>query len=387
MIERSIKQIVREYQEAFPVLAFTGARQTGKTTLIRELFPDYTYLNLEDISTYAKVKDDMASYINAGAPHVIIDEVQRIPELLSQIQATVDEQKVAGSYIVSGSQNLLLSEQISQSLTGRAAYIELPGLTLAELSDFSGAEDLYERILNGFYPAVYDRKIRPSVYYGQYMSTYVERDVRMIKNITNLDAFRGFVGLLAGSIGRPFNASAMAGNLGVSPNTVGDWLSVLEATYIIFKLKPYYKNIGKQITKTPKIYFYDTGLLSFLLGITSPADLKNHYMIGSIFENLVIADIKKTIMNRRGIEKLFFYRDKKFEVDLIIGKGAELRPVEIKWSMTYSSHFTEGLRYWSNLFDKGSERVIVPHIVYAGPTQAAGTAFGLTNWRDAATLL
>ncbi|MDR2610871.1 MAG: ATP-binding protein [Clostridiales Family XIII bacterium] len=387
MIERSIRKIVAEYQRSFPVLAFTGARQTGKTTLIKELFPDYTYLNLEDLSTYARVKDDIASYINIDTPHVIIDEVQRVPELLSQIQAVSDEQKIAGSYIISGSQNLLLSEHISQSLTGRAAYIELPGLTLAELRGVPGEGDLYERIISGFYPAVYDRQINPTLYYDQYMSTYVERDVRLIKSITNLDAFRGFVGLLAGSVGRPFNASSMAGNLGVSPNTVKDWLSVLEATYIVFKLKPYYKNIGKQITKTPKIYFYDTGLLSFLLGVTAPDDLKNHYMIGSIFENLVIADIKKTIMNKRGIEKLFFYRDKRYEVDLIINKGTGLRPVEIKRAMTYSSHFTEGLRYWTDLFADDTTKILPPHIVYTGPTQTPGKVFGLTNWQDAAALL
>jgi predicted AAA+ superfamily ATPase len=329
----------------------------------------------------------MASYINADTPYVIIDEVQRIPAVLSQIQAASDEQKIAGSYIVSGSQNLLLSEQISQSLTGRAAYIELPGLTLAELRGVADLEDVYERIICGFYPAIYDKEIRPTLYYNQYVSTYVERDVRLIKNITNLDAFRSFIGLLAGGIGRPFNASAIAGNLGISPNTIKDWLSVLEATYIIFKLKPYYKNIGKQITKTPKIYFYDTGLLCFLLGVTSPTDLKNHYLIGSIFENLVVADIKKTIMNERGIEKLFFYRDKKFEVDLIIGRGSAFRPIEIKKSMTYSSHFTDGLRYWSNLFGGGNTKILLPHIIYSGPTEKPGKAFGLTNWKDAAGLL
>jgi predicted AAA+ superfamily ATPase len=215
----------------------------------------------------------------------------------------------------------------------------------------------------------------------------VERDVRLIKNITDLDAFRSFVGLLAGGVGRPFNASAIAGNLGISPNTAKDWLSVLEATYIVFKLKPYYRNVGKQITKTPKIYFYDTGLLSFLLGVTSPTELKTHYMIGSIFENLVIADIKKTIMNRRGIEKLFFYRDKKHEVDLIINKGTEYRPVEIKKSMTYSSHFTDGLRYWTDLFGGADMKILLPHIIYSGTTNAPGKAFGLTNWRDAAELI
>jgi len=383
MITREIADIIPEYRKAFPVLAFTGARQTGKTTLLQGLFPDYQYINLEEISMYNRVKEDPAAFVNPSAVNVIIDEVQRIPELLSQIQATVDQQKKMGSYILSGSQNLLLSEKISQSLAGRAAYVELPGLTLSELASWGSEADFFERIFHGFYPAVYDRDIRPTVYYDQYISTFVERDVRLIKNISNLDAFRDFLRLLAGTVGRPFNASAISGNLGVSPNTVRDWLSILEATYIIFRLRPYCRNIGKQIAKSPKIYFYDTGLLCFLLGITSRGELETHYLIGSLFENLIIADIKKSIMNRKGSEKMFFYRDKQAEVDLILNKGAAFRPVEIKKAKTYTAAFTKGLKYWTNNIVDETMQVKLPHIVYTGDTADAGSMFRLLNWKDA----
>ncbi|MDR1495344.1 MAG: ATP-binding protein [Clostridiales Family XIII bacterium] len=383
MIKREIENIIAEYTRTFPVVAFTGARQTGKTTLIKHLFPNYRYFNLEELSTYRRVRDDVASFVNPGVSKVIIDEIQRMPELLSQIQATVDVQKKMGSYIISGSQNLLLSEHISQSLAGRAAYIELPGLVLSELAGMDGADDLYRRIWHGFYPAVYDRDVDPSMYYDQYVSTYIERDVRLLKNIADLDAFRRFIGSLAGSVGRPFNASSIADNIGVSPGAVKNWLSVLEATYIIFRLRPFYRNIGKQITKTPKIYFYDTGLLCFLLGVPSPADLANHYMIGPIFENFVIADIKKSIMNRKSFEKIFYYRDKRGEVDLLINDGDTYRPVEIKRAMSYSSHFTEGLRYWCDLFSGGDMKISLPCIVYAGETHEPGNTFRLINWKDA----
>jgi predicted AAA+ superfamily ATPase len=386
MIKREIENIIANYTDAFPVIAFTGARQTGKTTLIKYLFPDYHYYNLEEISTYNHVKDDLASFVNPSVSNVIIDEVQRVPELLSQIQATVDVQKKMGSYIISGSQNLLLSERISQSLAGRAAYIELPGLVLSELDGLdgmSGADDLYGRILKGFYPAIYDRGVNPSIYYSQYISTYIERDVRLLKNITDLDAFRRFIGALAGSAGRPFNASSIADNIGVSPGAVKNWLAILEATYIVFRLRPFYRNIGKQIAKTPKIYFYDSGLLCFLLGVTSPEDLANHYMIGSIFENFVVAEIKKSIMNRNGFEKLFYYRDKRGEVDLLVNSGDAYRPIEIKKSMTYSSHFTEGLRHWSDLFSGGDMKIALPYIIYAGETNEPGSKFRLVNWKDA----
>ncbi|GHU62912.1 ATPase [Clostridia bacterium] len=387
MIKREITHIIAEYQRSFPVLVFTGARQTGKTTLLKELFPEYRYINLEEVSTYSMVKADIASVVNANTQNVIIDEVQRIPELMSQIQAAADSQKNMGSYILSGSQNLLLSERISQSLAGRAAYIELPGLTLAELAGHKDSGDLYARIFAGFYPAVYDRKISPPIYYDQYLATYVERDVRSLKNITNLDAFREFLGMLAGAVGRPFNASAIAGNIGVSVPTVQNWLSVLEATYIIFKLRPYYRSIGKQITKTPKIYFYDTGLLCRLLGITAKDSLETHYLIGSIYENLIISDVKKTIMNRKSFEKLFYYRDKYFEVDLIVNSGITYRPVEIKKAMTYTSSFTKGLKYWSDTFGGNDVQVLLPHIVYGGETQEAGSKFRLVNWKDAAQSL
>jgi predicted AAA+ superfamily ATPase len=382
MIGRDIVQIIDKYRESFPVLAFTGARQCGKTTLLKEYFKGYRYYNLENLDTRRRFEESPTDFVNPKNVGVIIDEVQRFPEILPLIQSVVDEQKIMGSYIISGSENLLLSEKISQSLAGRAAYITLPVFTNAELAAAGFSEpELYDRIFHGFYPAVYDRSLDPGIYYNEYIATYIERDVRQIKNITNMRLFREFIRLLAGRIGQPFNAASLSNDVGVSAKTIKEWLSVLEASYIIFTLSPYFRNIGKQVTKMPKVYFYDTGLLCRLLDLGSAKELETHYLIGSIFENFVIADIQKEMMNRKSMDRLFFFREKNGnEIDLLIKRGETFIPMEIKKAGTFSLDFTKGLKYWNNLEVRNTA---LPVIVYTGETETAGKSYRLVNWKHA----
>jgi predicted AAA+ superfamily ATPase len=381
MIKRDIVKITGKYREGFPVLAFTGARQCGKTTLLREHFKEYRYYNLENFDTRRLFEESPSDFINVKNSRVVIDEVQRLPELLPLIQSVVDEQKIMGSYIISGSENLLLSEKISQSLAGRAAYMNLPTFTNAELGAAGiPGSNLYDRIFQGFYPAVYDRNLEPGMYYREYIATYVERDVRQIKNISNIRLFREFIRLLAGRIGQPFNATSLSNDVGVSAKTIKEWLSVLEASYIVFILSPYFQNIGKQVTKMPKVYFYDTGLLCCLLDLGIAKELETHYLTGSIFENFIIADIQKELMNRKSPDRLFFFREKNgHEVDLLIKRGETFISIEIKKAGNFTRDFTKGLRYWNSLQPC---HIVSPVIVYTGETEMAGNSYQLVNWKQ-----
>jgi predicted AAA+ superfamily ATPase len=269
---------------------------------------------------------------------------------------------------------------------GRAAYISLPVFTNAELAAAGFPEpELYDRMFHGFYPAVYDRNLDPGIYYNEYIATYVERDVRQIKNITNMRLFREFIRLVAGRIGQPFNAASLSNDVGVSAKTVKEWLSVLEASYIVFTLSPYFQNTGKQTTKMPKVYFYDTGLLCRLLDLTSAKELETHYLVGSIFENFVISDIQKELMNRKSLDRLFFFREKNGnEVDLLVKRGETFMPLEIKKAGTFSSDFTKGLKYWRSLRPHDTSR---PLIVYTGKTDTVADSYRLVNWKQVNTAL
>ncbi|MDR2429220.1 MAG: ATP-binding protein [Candidatus Margulisbacteria bacterium] len=387
MLPRNIISTAEKYKKLFPVLAVTGPRQSGKTTFLKTYFKNYKYFNLENIETYRLFTEDPAAFINSKQAKIIIDEVQRVPELLSYIQAVVDEQKIMGSYIVSGSENLLLSAKIAQSLTGRAAYLTLPPLVNSEIAQSKlPLKNLYAKIFTGGYPAIFDRRLNPTVYYEEYTSTYIERDVRQIKNVSNLRLFRKFVRLLAGRIAQPFNASSLANDIGVTSTTIKDWLSILEATYIIFALEPWHKNIGKQLTKMPKIYFYDTGLLCYLLDLKNARELETHYLIGSIFENFIIADIKKELLNRKSPDYLYFFREKNgHEIDLLLKRGQKLIPVEIKKGGTFASDFTKGLKYWNSL------KITAPSsqaaVIYTGHTETQTSTYRLLNWRQATEAL
>lgn len=385
MIKRQMTQRINELRKSFPVIVVTGPRQSGKTTLIREMFPDYKYFNLESPQTLQAVQDDPAGLVNPKTRNIIIDEVQRVPEILSYIQVAVDEQQIAGNFILSGSENLLLSEKIIQSLAGRAAYVNLLPLSYEELK-LAGKEhkSIYKQLFTGQFPALYSKKYEPLEYYEQYLATYVERDVKQISNLINLTQFRTFLGLLAGRIGQVVNNVSLANDVGVSPNTIGNWISILEASYIIFRLQPYYENFGKRHIKSPKIYFTDTGLACRLLNLTESDQLKNFFLIGGLFENLIILEIKKYLQNTRPAAKLYFFRDTHGnEVDLIIDQGTTQIPVEIKSGSTFSPSFLKGTRYWSSLLDEKSQKKSLPgFVIYSGDQLYKTNEYSLINWQD-----
>lgn len=378
-------QRINELRKSFPVIVVTGPRQSGKTTLIREMFPDYKYFNLESPQTLQAVQDDPAGLVNPKTRNIIIDEVQRVPEILSYIQVAVDEQQIAGNFILSGSENLLLSEKIIQSLAGRAAYVNLLPLSYEELK-LAGKEhkSIYKQLFTGQFPALYSKKYEPLEYYEQYLATYVERDVKQISNLINLTQFRTFLGLLAGRIGQVVNNVSLANDVGVSPNTIGNWISILEASYIIFRLQPYYENFGKRHIKSPKIYFTDTGLACRLLNLTESDQLKNFFLIGGLFENLIILEIKKYLQNTKPAAKLYFFRDTHGnEVDLIIDQGTAQIPVEIKSGSTFSPSFLKGTRYWSSLLDEKSQKKSLPgFVIYSGDQLYKTNEYSLINWQD-----
>jgi predicted AAA+ superfamily ATPase len=385
MINRQITNRINELKNSFPVIVVTGPRQSGKTTLIREMFPEYTYYNLESPQTLKAVQDDPAGLVNPKTHKIIIDEVQRAPELLSYIQVAVDEQHIAGNFILSGSENLLLSEKINQSLAGRAAYVNLLPLSYEELKD-AGKEykDLYKQLFTGQFPALYSKKYKPFEYFEQYIATYVERDVKQISNVINLTQFRKFLGLIAGRIGQMINNVSLANDVGVSPNTIENWISILEASYIIFRLQPYYENFGKRHIKSPKIYFTDTGLACRLLDLTEPEQLKNFFLIGGLFENFVILEIKKFLQNIKPTAKLFYFRDTHGnEIDLIIDQGTTQIPVEIKSGSTFSLSFLKGIRYWNDIVGEKSPKEVLPgFVVYSGSQLYKTNEYSLIKWKE-----
>lgn len=385
MIKRQMAQRINELKKAFPVIVVTGPRQSGKTTLIREMFPDYEYFNLESPQTLQSVQNDPAGLVNPKTHKIIIDEVQRVPELLSYIQVAVDEQHIAGNFILSGSENLLLSEKINQSLAGRAAYVNLLPLSYEELKS-AGKEykNLYKQIFTGQFPALYSKKYQPIEYFEQYIATYVERDVKQISNLINLNHFRKFLGLLAGRIGQVVNNVSLASDVGVSPNTIENWISILEASYIIFRLQPYFENFGKRHIKSPKIYFTDTGLACRLLELSEPEQLKNFFLIGGLFENFIILEVKKYLQNTKPTAKLFYFRDTHAnEVDLIIDQGTTQIPLEIKSGSTFSPSFLKGVRYWTKLLNDESPKKALPgFVIYAGNKLYKTDEYSLIQWQD-----
>ncbi len=379
-IERDIKKRIDVLKKGFPVVTLTGPRQSGKTTFLRHNFPNHKYFNFEDPVTLNIVKEDPVTFFTQNPENIIVDEVQRFPEFLSFVQVHVDERKKMGSIFLSGSQNLLISEKISQTLAGRSAYQALFPLSMNELQRARlQSLDKFGQMVQGFYPTLYTRDISPMDYFKQYISTYTERDVRQVRNISELSQFQKFMGLLSGRIGQVLNISSLASDTGVSPNTAEDWLSILEASYIIKRLNPYFKNIGKRLIKSPKIYFLDTGLLVALLNVQNEQQLQSHYLVGSIFENFVISEMLKNIENFGIPAKLFFYRDSHgHEVDVIVDFGLEQIPVEIKLSASYNESFSKNLEQWNKVVNKEHEGFVI----YGGEKKIETKKTKMLPWND-----
>ncbi|MBO4774320.1 MAG: ATP-binding protein [Bacteroidales bacterium] len=342
MIHRKLESVIRENLNYFPVVTVTGPRQSGKTTLIRNMFPDMPYHSLETPDTLSMALSDPAAFLMRHNEGMVLDEVQNAPQLLSYLQGIVDEHRER-KYILSGSSQFSLQNSISQSLAGRTAVLELLPVSLSELHGGESLCNADKLMFSGFYPAVMAGDNIPRLFYPAYVRTYLERDVRNLLQVKNLFQFQTFLRLCAGRVGSLFNASELSNDTGVSVNTIRAWLSILQASYIIFMLHPYHENSRKRLTKTPKLYFYDTGLACYLLGIGDEQQLSTDRMRGHLFENMIIADVMKRFCNEGRSPELMFYRDSNGnEIDLLVSQGSSIQGYEIKSSATYSSTFEKG---------------------------------------------
>jgi len=351
----------------FPVLTVTGPRQSGKTTLVKDTFPQYAYVNLENLDDRAAAIEDPRTFLEKFSRHpgAIIDEAQKVPHLFSYLQQIVDESPQMGRFILTGSQNFLLLESITQSLAGRVSVNHLLPFSMSELTEnITSGKKLDDYIFSGFFPAIYDRKIPAENYYPSYLQTYIERDVRSVKNIGNLDLFRRFLQLCAGRIGQLVNFSSLGNEVGIDAKTVQAWLSVLEASFIIFRLSPYHKNYNKRIVKQSKLYFCDTGLVCSLLGLDKAEFVADFYLRGNLFENFVIAEYRKMSLHSGTAKQIYFWRDNAgHEVDLLIEAGPELHAVEIKSGQTVNDSFFSGLKKFQSFSGLSSNN---SWLVYGG---------------------
>lgn len=364
MIVRIATQRLKKLAKQFKIVAVTGPRQSGKTTLVKTTFPKKPYVSLENIDNRELAQNDPRGFLNNYPKGAIIDEAQRVPELFSYLQEIVDIKNTAGQFILTGSNNFLLQENITQSLAGRVAYQHLLPLSLQELknSDLLYV-DYKKHILQGFYPEVIKKKINASDWYENYLNTYIERDVRQLKNITNIATFSKFIRLCAARCGNVVNMSELANACGVDQKTINSWMSVLQSSYIIFLLQPHYNNLNKRITKAPKLYFYDVGLAAYLCGIFNSSTLTYSPFKGALFENMMIIEKKKQVLNSNTREELYYWRDKTgHEIDLLIEYSQKLSLVEFKSSETFSTHDFNTINFYKKLNDATSNT----YIYYAG---------------------
>lgn len=348
MYKRSIAAIVERFSQIYPVIGIIGPRQSGKTTLAQTLFPHLPYVNLENLDVRLQAQNDPRAFLARYKNGAIFDEVQHVPELLSYLQQIVDESPQKGRYVVTGSQNFALNEQISQSLSGRIGILTLLPLSMDELN--TASDDFISAIFRGGYPGLYQRSMEPTEFFPSYIQTYLERDVRQIKNIEDLGLFQKFIKLCAGRIGQVLNYSSLGQDCGISNTTVYKWLAVLEASYIIFLLQPFHKNFTRRLVKNPKLYFYDTGLACSLLGLEQEQQLDTHYLKGNLYENLVILEVLKARLNKGLIPNLYFWRDLSGrEVDLIAEWGGSTKAIEIKAGATLQPNFVKTVNYFCSL--------------------------------------
>jgi hypothetical protein len=396
MIPRQIEIKIRQAAKQYPVITLTGPRQSGKTTLIRVMFPEMQYFSLEDPELRHLAGEDprgfLAQFQEKG---VILDEVQRTPDLFSYIQTRVDEVDRPGQFILSGSQNFLLMKNISQTLAGRCAIFHLLPFSVNELRllPHPVMEDIGQKILStpepengnlfdflytGFYPRIHDKKLDAQEWLKNYTQTYLERDVRDLINIGDIESFRRFMGLCAGRVGQLLNLSSLASDCGITHTTAKRWLSVLETGFIVTLLRPHYQNFNKRLVKSPKLYFIDTGLLCYLLRIRNPEDLFLHASRGAIFENYVVAELLKDRLHAGLEPDLYFWRDSAgHELDIIIDLGSRLIPIEIKSSHTIAKDFFKGLNYWKTLVKNPS---VPSALIYAGKRSFHHKSTAVYSW-------
>ena len=376
MYNRELKTKLLELSQTWSIISVTGPRQSGKTTLCKMAFPEYEYVNLERATTRALVEQDIEGFLLQYPNGLIIDEAQNLPELFSVLQVVVDENKSL-RYVLSGSSDFLLMQNISQSLAGRVAVMRLLPLSLSELGADT-SENVNEQMWYGFYPAVWGDKKDPHTVYDSYVATYIQKDVRQIVNIKDLTLFRRFLTLVATRVGTEFVASSIATELGVDYKTIQSWMSILETSYTAFLLHPFYRNIGKRLTKTPKVYFYDVGLVCYLLGIETAQQLAHHPLRGAIFENMVVCDMLKERYNKGLDKNIMFYRDKVREVDILQEEAGRLHAYEVKVAERFHSDFTKSLDYLKALL---KDDLLSMNIVYTGENKSVGSIH-LKNYKD-----
>ena len=381
MIPRILEDQAKRLLKLFPVLTITGPRQSGKTTLVKQIASHYDYISFENLDYRENARQDPRGFIQQYPRKVILDEIQLVPELVSYLQEVIDQENQPGMFILTGSQNLNLHQQVSQSLAGRSALLRLLPFEMPEVRNLSpyAKWDWNEWAVNGFYPRIFDQMIPPQDFYPAYFETYVQRDVRNIQNIQNLSAFTTFIRLCAGRIGQLLDLTSLATDAGVSVNTAKGWISVLEASYIIFLLQPYYKNLNIRLIKSPKLYFWDVGLASWLLKISDPTQWGSHYLRGGIFENLVIADIQKQLIHRHDQTDLYFLRDSRgIEIDCLKESSRNMEWIEIKSGKTFNQEYLSGLKKWSKTFTPAS---LTKTLVYAGDQETWQNDVLVRNWK------
>ena len=377
MIERTLATKMISLAQKFQVITLTGPRQSGKTTLVRAAFPALPYISLEEPDIRQLALTDPRGFLSNYPTGAILDEIQNTPELFSYIQRLVDENRQV-QFILTGSSNFLLIEKISQTLAGRTAVLHLLPFSFHELEPL--AEQYESLIFKGQYPGIYDRGISPTDFYPSYIQTYVERDVRLMKNIGDINAFIQFTRLCAGRIGQLLNYASLASDAGISPNTAKSWLSILESSYILYLLQPFHHNYNKRLVKSPKLYFYDTGVACSLLGLRDENQVSLHYMKGSLFENLIINEFIKRNFNRGENRQPYFWQDNHGkEIDCLMVDGERVTPVEVKSGKTISTSYFDNLKYWRSLAALPEE---TGYVVYGGEQSMQTSTGALISWRN-----
>lgn len=381
MIDRAIASQVLRLAIQFPVVSVSGPRQSGKTTLVRQIFPHLTYVNLEDVEIRQLAERDPKQFLSRYAGGLIIDEAQYVPALFSYIQLEADRRQRAGEFVLTGSQNFLFMEKITQSLAGRVALFNLLPFSMLELAGTPFQRERWlDCLFSGMYPRVYESGIDPVFYYPNYIQSYVERDVRQLVNVADLSKFRTFLELCAGRVGQLYNQHSLGNELGIDHKTAARWFSLLETSFIVFTLRPYHRNFNKRILKTPKIYFFDTGLACSLLGIRTLEQLDRHPLKGPLFENFVIVELFKNFFNRGIRPNLYFWRDQTGnEIDLLADEGGRMYPIEIKSAQTFHPDFWKGIRYFNNLTGNDPRQ---SYLIYGGTQNIDGAEGNLRSWNN-----
>ena len=384
MIKRKIQQELAKLAQEYKVVTITGPRQSGKTTLARMQFPDYNYVNLEEPETRQLAERDAKEFLKRYSTPIIIDEIQRLPMLLSYIQVECDKSSAKGQYILTGSHQPALKAEVAQSLAGRTAILQLLPLSIEELTEAGIQLDRDEYLFKGFMPQLYEENIDITRFYRNYYMTYVERDARQLVNIRNFSSFEIFIKLLAGRVGQLVNLNSLAGDVGVSSSTLGEWLSILEASYIVFRLPPYFENFGKRLIKTPKLYFTEVGLAAYLLDLENPGMVTRDPLMGNLFENMVIVEALKARYNAGKDAGLYFFRDSNgLEIDLLQSANRKLDPMEIKAARTYNSDFAVNIRKFEKLNDKTAGG----SVIYSGDNVQKIGDIQLLNFMDTAGIV